>query len=295
MGDMDEFVIEAEDGTQITCYRWVPQAAPTAIVQLVHGMGEHARRYDHLAGALTNAGYVVYGHDQRGYGKTALSGQDLGTIGRAGWHGYIDDIGLVNAKSRHDFADVPVLLIGHSMGSFEVQEYLVDHSDSVDAAVLSGTAAVNLLFAEVNFNEPLDLGAFNAPFAPARTESDWLSRDEEQVDKYIADPLCGSALDPEASEAMYAGGVKVAEPASLARVRKDLPILITVGDADPVNAGMVLVTVLAERLVRAGIEDVTVASYAGARHEVFNETNRDEVIGDLLAWLAKHTHPSTES
>ncbi|MCU1657975.1 MAG: Monoacylglycerol lipase, partial [Pseudonocardiales bacterium] len=172
-------------------------------------------------------------------------------------------------------------------GSFATQQYLLDHSTDVDAVVLSGTAAIDLLEPMMDLDAPMDLSAFNAAFQPARTEFDWLSRDEEQVDRYIADPLCGFGLDIPGGKAMFAGARALADPAQVAKMRDDLPILMVVGDMDPVNGQLALVNAVVDRYRQAGLDDVTLKAYPDARHEVFNEINRDEVVADVIAWLDK--------
>jgi len=171
------------------------------------------------------------------------------------------------------------VLLGHSMGSFAVQQYLLDHSDRVDAVVLTGTTALDQLEPALDLDKPIDLAAFNAAFQPARTEFDWLSRDESIVDAYIADPRCGFGIDIDAAKDMFAGAGQVAA------TRPDLPLYIAAGELDPVNANLALLNVLVDRYRAAGLTDVTVRTYPGARHEILNETNRDEVVADILDWL----------
>jgi alpha-beta hydrolase superfamily lysophospholipase len=128
---------------------------------------------------------------------------------------------------------------------------------------------------------------FNAPFAPARTDYDWLSRDEEQVDRYVEDPYCGFGLDLEGGRQMFVSAREVADGSRLEGMRRDLPVYIAVGEHDPVNGELSLVRALVDRYQRAGLSAVTLRIYPGARHEVFNETNRAEVVGDLLTWLSE--------
>ena len=193
-------------------------------------MGEHALRYADVAVALNARGAVVYGYDHRGHGKTvAGAGLEPGDLGEGGWQGLVDDIGLVVTKARAENPGLPVLLIAHSMGSFAAQQYLLDHSGDVDAAVLSGTASIDLLEPALgDLDGPMDLAAFNARFEPARTGYEWLSRDEEQVDRYVADPMCGFGIDAAATKGMFAGARRLADPANI-EIRKDLPIYIVVG------------------------------------------------------------------
>jgi alpha-beta hydrolase superfamily lysophospholipase len=250
-------------------------------------MGEHALRYGELAGVLTARGLVVYAQDHRGHGATAPTEADYGVLGENGWSELVADIGRLTDVARAGHPGLPVVLIAHSMGSFAAQQYLVEHSDRADAVALTGTAAIDLIEAALNLDEPVDLSAFNAPFAPARTDFDWLSRDEAQVDLYVADKRCGFGLDSASAKAMFASGRPLADPAVMGQVRSDLPLYIAVGEADPVNAGLAVLTPLVDRYKAAGLEDVTVKVYPRARHEIFNETNRDEVYADLVGWISR--------
>jgi alpha-beta hydrolase superfamily lysophospholipase len=278
------FTFTGRDGTAITAYRWEPTGAPRGVVQLTHGMGEHLLRYGHLATTLAAAGFLVQGQDHRGHGATARSADALGRLGPDGWHGLVDDIDVLVERAHKRMEDVPVVLFGHSMGSFAAQQYMLDHSGRIAGLALSGTAAIDLMEPGLDLDRPIDLSAFNAPF-PNRTGYEWLSRDDAQVDAYVADPRCGFGLDVEGGKAMFARARDVADPGRLAGIRKDLPVHIMVGDRDPVNGQLALVNVLAERLRAAGLTDVTLTVWPDARHEIFNETNRDEVEADLLAWL----------
>jgi alpha-beta hydrolase superfamily lysophospholipase len=271
-------------GVQITAYRWDPDGKPAGIAQLTHGMGEHALRYGPLAEALNARGLVVYGQDHRGHGATGLAGGGYGVLGENGWVELVNDIGRLTDLANSEYPNLPLLLIGHSMGSFAIQQYLIDHSDRVNAAALTGTAAIDLLAPAMNLDEPIDLSLFNAAFAPARTDFDWLSRDEKQVDRYVKDPGCGFSLDLAGSKSLFQRAVTLAKPAEVSRIHSDLPLYIAVGDADPVNGGLTLLHPLVQRYREAGLTDITLHVYPSARHEIFNETNRDEVVADLLTW-----------
>jgi alpha-beta hydrolase superfamily lysophospholipase len=285
------FRYTSADGTEIAAYRWDPAGEPRAAVQLTHGMGEHAQRYEHVAAAFTNAGYVVYAQDQRGHGASA-DPERLGDLGKGGWAGLVDDIGMLSAHIRAEHPGLQLILLGHSMGSFAVQQYLLDHSNDVDGVVLTGTAVIDLLEPALDLDQPLDLTMFNAPFQPARTDYDWLSRDEAVVDVYVADPLCGFGIDTESAKGMFVGARRLADPAQLAGLRSSLPVYIAVGEADPVNGGLTVLTPLTDRLAAAGLVDVTVVTYPEGRHEILNETNSDEVIGSLIAWADRVAAPS---
>ena len=189
------FTYPARDGVEIVGYRWDPAGAPRAAVQLTHGMGEHVQRYGALARALTGRGLVVYGQDHRAHGATARSADELGQLGPDGWTQLVDDIDLLVSRIRDEQPGLPLVLLAHSMGSFAVQQYLLDHGDRVDAVVLTGTTALDQLEPGLDLDKPIDLAVFNAAFQPARTEFDWLSRDDAIVDAYIADPRCGFGID----------------------------------------------------------------------------------------------------
>jgi alpha-beta hydrolase superfamily lysophospholipase len=279
------FTYQARDGVEIVGYRWDPAGQPRGAVQLTHGMGEHVQRYDALARALTGRGLVVYGQDHRGHGATARSEEDLGQLGPDGWTQLVDDVDLLVSRIHDEQPGLPLVLLGHSMGSFAVQQYLLDHSDRVDAVVLTGTTALDQLEPALDLDKPIDLAAFNAAFEPARTEFDWLSRDEAIVDAYIADPRCGFGIDADAGKDMFAGARRMADPGQVAAVRPDLPLYIAAGELDPVNANLALLNVLVDRYRAAGLTNVTVRTYPGARHEILNETNRDEVVAGILSWL----------
>lgn len=283
--DPTRFQVSGTDGLPLACYRWDPSGPPRAIVQIAHGLGEHALRYAHVAHSLTAAGFVAYAHDHRGHGATVTPPSEYGVLGEGGWTALVADIGVVGSCARTDHPSVPLALIGHSMGSFAAQQYLLDHSSDVDAAVLSGTAAIDLLEPALDLDQPTELSAFNAAFQPQRTDFDWLTRDEAQVDAYVADPLCGFGLDVAGGRAMFAGARAMADPDRVAGMRADLPLYITVGEMDPVNGGLALLQPLVDRYRRAGLSDLTVRTWPGARHEVFNETNGADVVADLTEWL----------
>ena len=248
-------------------------------------MGEHVRRYGALARALTDRGLVVYGQDHRGHGATARSEEELGQLGPDGWTQLVDDVDLLVSLLRDEQPGLPLVLLGHSMGSFAVQQYLLKHRDRVDAVVLTGTTALDQLEPALDLDKPIDLAAFNAAFEPARTEFDWLSRDEAIVDAYIADPRCGFGIDVDAGQDMFAGARRMADPGQVTAIRPDLPLYIAAGELDPVNANLVLLNTVVDRYRAAGLTDVTVRTYPSARHEILNETNRDEVVASILDWL----------
>jgi alpha-beta hydrolase superfamily lysophospholipase len=267
------------DGQQLHIYRWSPEGRPKGVVQIQHGLAEHAARYRRFAEALTNAGYLVYAADARGSGHSATTG--YGQWGADGWPGWVDDVGRLTARIRQDLPELPLGLFGHSMGSFATQQHLLDHDDDADSVVLSGSTEVGWLVPVLDTDEPADLSTFNEPF-DHRTGFEWLSRDEAEVDAYMADPACGWEASPlPAIDTLTAA----ADPARVASIRSDMPILIVSGSDDPLAQGGPAVEALAEQYRAAGLADVQAKLYPGARHELLNETNRDEVTADIIAFF----------
>jgi alpha-beta hydrolase superfamily lysophospholipase len=289
----DTFSYGSADGRQLVGYRWAADGGQTGagVVVLVHGMGEHLRRYDHVASALTAQGFEVCGHDHRGHGASLAADDEPGHLGPNGWSALVDDLNQVIAQAKSDHPRLPVVVVAHSMGSFATQQFLLDHGAQVDAVALTGTAALDLLESALDLSSDLDLTAFNTPFQPARTDFDWLSRDESVVDAYLADPLCGFGIDAVSLKDMFAGARRLADPAEVARMPHDLPVYVAVGSKDPVNGALTLLSPLVDRYRAAGLSDVTVRVYDDGRHEILNEINRAEVIDDLLQWLHRVSAP----
>jgi len=295
------FTLAMPDGVSLFVYRWLPDAPPKAVVQIAHGLAEHAARYARVAEALTRAGYAVYADDHRGHGRTARTPDELGLFAeRDGWKKCIDDLWLINRRIAADHPGVPIVLLGHSLGSFMVQYFISEHGDALAGAVLSASngkpppiAPIGLLLARLErlrlgqrghspVMQALFFGAFNKPFKPARTPFDWLSRDTAEVDKYIADPLCGFESTVQLYIDLLEGLRETANPSRQVRIPKDLPIYIFNGSRDPVasNIGQLI-----DAYRAAVIKQVVHKVYPDGRHESLNETNRDAVTRDLIAWL----------
>jgi alpha-beta hydrolase superfamily lysophospholipase len=295
--DETTFTYRSADGLDIAVRRWAaPDGAGSRTVgsvQIAHGMGEHSGRYARLAQALTVHGWVVYASDHRGHGRTAVGldgtgpAEALGDFGPDGWNGLVDDLVRLGQRIALDVPDQPHLLLGHSMGSFAAQQLVLDHSRNIDGLILSGTTAVDLAATTMDPEAETDLTALNAAFEPARTPFDWLSRDTDEVDAYLADPWCGFGIDRAATASLVAAAPRLAEAEALAAIRSDLPIYVVAGSEDPLNLGLALLDLLVQRYRDAGVGDITTAYYPGARHEVFNETNRGEITTDLLRWLER--------
>jgi alpha-beta hydrolase superfamily lysophospholipase len=247
-------------------------------------MAEHAPRYRHVAEALVADGAVVYANDHRGHGRTAGSIEALGDFGEGGQAKMPQDMAILTRLARAENPGLPVILMGHSMGSLAAQAYALDYSDLIYGLALSGSTAADA-FAEVRAKTG---AAPNAAFEPARTPYDWLSRDEAMVNAYAADPYCGFAFRPGAARAPRTPGLPTwngSDPEAMKSIRPDLPIYVFAGDKDPINGELAFLRLLIDRYRAAGLRDVTFDFYADGRHEMLNEINRDEVIANLEAWI----------
>jgi len=288
---MESFSFSSDqDKLVLAAYKW-PVANPVSIVVISHGLGEHAQRYASFAQALNNAGIIVYALDHRGHGSS-IKGDTPGCFDAPGWDGLVADIAQLVRIAHNQNPNLALTLFGHSMGSFAAQSYMLDHSDDITALVLSGSAALEKLVEaqiEALTNEESGFNLFNAPFAPARTEFDWLSRDEAQVDKYIADPLCGFELDQDSTMSMLGAAAVLAEQEKTNAISNKVPVLLAAGSMDPVTGQLAYLGVLEARYDKAGFGDISKQYYEGARHEVLNETNRTEVTQAIVAWIGSKT------
>ena len=298
---MEAEYLAVDDGTRLRVRRWAPVGRPKAIVQIAHGMAEHSARYRRFAEALVGQGFAVIAHDHRGHGETAASPADLGFFAaRDGWAKVVADILAVQTAARVAWPGLPMLLFGHSMGSFAAQDFIAEHGSTLAGVVLcasNGTAppAVGRMFARI---ERLRLGArgrskilhgqafgaFNKRIANPRTEFDWLSRDPVEVDAYAADPLCGFVATNQFWIDVLDALPRLATDAHKQRVPKVLPILSVAGTADPVSAGGRGLVPLIDGYRRAGLQ-VEHRLYKDARHELLNEINRDQVTAEVVGWL----------
>ncbi len=298
------FTLAAPGGVELFVHRWLPDRPAKAAVQIVHGLAEHGARYERLASALTQAAYAVYVHDQRGHGRTAKSRDELGFFAaQDGWRLCLEDIQRVNRHIAGEQPGLPIVLLGHSMGATLAQQFISEHGEGLAGVVLSGAsgkppplAALGRLVARIErlrlglrgrsaLIRALTFGGFNKKFAPARTDFDWLSRDPAEVDKYVADPLCGFNSSVQLWIDLLDALPEVARPARQARIPKSLPIYVVAGSRDPVSEDTKGLVRLLGAYRSAGLARVTHRFYPEARHELFNETNREEATRDLVAWL----------
>lgn len=291
-------------GAQLCLYQMNAGKRAKGIVHINHGMAEHGARYARFATKLTNAGYHVIAHDHRGHGKTTAPDAPLGVFSNAdGLSKTIDDILHVNQLAHAINPDLPVVLFGHSMGTILGFNYMLHHPDTVDAVALWNAgfdtgmlAAVykSLLKVERMFKgsdvpsaiaNKLTFEDWNKKFAPNRTISDWLSRDHDEVDKYVADPLCGFPVSIglwlDTLEAVYYG----ADDNNLKSLPNSLPVHLVAGGVDPCTNKGAAVEKLAEHLTNAGMKEVSLNILPDTRHESLNEINRDETTAEFIKWL----------
>ena len=268
------FRYEGADGTGLAGFRWQADGVtPKALLQLAHGAGEHAGRYFERLAPVMAAGFRVYAADHRGHGLT--SGMDgLGDFGPGGAAAVVDDMAVLSRLARAENSGLPLVLMGHSMGAMMAQAYVLEHSDLIDALVLSGTTGPGARIAAERLNDGFE----------GRTPYDWLSRDPVEVDKYLADPFCGIRFTEASMTSFLALRERTPGAADLARIKRGLPVYVLVGDADPINQKMEGLTPMVDAWRAAGL-DVTLKVYPGGRHEMLNETNRDEVVAHLVRWL----------
>ena len=284
------------DDVEVFYCSWLTSEAPRGMVVISHGAAEHSGRYARFAAALNAAGYGVLAADHRGHGETSKS-TGRGLTGPRGLSGILDDMERVVSLAQESADGAPVALFGHSMGSVFALRYAQTRPATINALILSGPIGVMAGVADMipQLEGALAAGmgdapaadalvGFNAAFEPARTDFDWLSRDEAEVDAYLADPLCGANVPLSygyllaMSEGLRDGVIDAqALPSSL-------PVLVIAGERDPVSAFTAQSHQLAE-VLRAAHVPLTERYYPDARHELLNETNRDEVQKDIIEWL----------
>jgi alpha-beta hydrolase superfamily lysophospholipase len=279
------FRFTSTDGLRVACARWDSPGPMRGVVQIAHGMGEHIGRYIGTIEVLVSAGLTVYGNDHRGHGRTAPSATHFGDFGEGGFDLLVEDMIRLSRIAQEENPDQPFILLGHSMGSFAAQQYVLDHSREIDGLILSGSGALDGL-ARLASSAPAGTNILNAPFEPARTPFDWLSRDSAVVDAFINDPLCFPNLQPAAFASFLAAAPRLSDPAILRNIRNDLPIYLFSGSKDPVGQQLEGVRLLMERYRNAGIHDIDHDFYPGGRHEMLNEINRGEVRAHLLGWIS---------
>ncbi len=301
MARMSEFTFLSSDGqTALSAREYLPEGDPVGIVQIVHGIAEHIARYDAFAAFLAEHGYIVVMHDQLGHGKSAPDEAHLGFFSEEnGWEKAVQDIRSLHDKTAAKYPGKPYFIFGHSMGSFIARNYTAKYND-VQAAIFCGTSGKNpaapiaIKLASFvgksrgsrhksEFINNLAFGNYNKKFDNVKTEFDWLTRDEAEVQKYIDDKYCGFLFTAAGYKDLFSVLNSVSGKDWYEQLSTDIPVLVVSGSMDPVGDYSKGVTQVAEDLKATG-HDVTLKLFDGDRHEILNETNRDEVEDYIAAW-----------
>ena len=293
-------------GAKLQLYKMEAKGNARAVVHINHGMCEHLGRYERFANYLAGNGYHTIGHDHRGHGETTAPDAPLGQFAKSdGWDKVIADVDAVNEEARNRYPDLPIVYFGHSMGAIIGLNYCIRHSDKIKLCALwnsgvdggpllmlygfllkmermfKGSDVPSLIAKKLAFED------WNNKFKPNRTQSDWLSRDEDEVDKYLSDPLCGfdasNSLWMDLLEGIKTGGNDL----QLSKIRNDLPMHMLAGGRDPCSDMGRAVERLHDRLKKTGIKDITLSIHDENRHEALNELNRGEVMHEFVEWLDK--------
>lgn len=300
-----DFNFQSSDGTDIKVYHWeTPEINPHGIIQIAHGMAEHALRYEPFAKWITKQGFIVYANDHRGHGGSYATKKDKGFFAkRGGFSKVVEDLQKITSIIQKQHPNLPIFLLGHSMGSFLIRRYIQIDASGITGAILSGTGGDQKLIGKIGLSlakieqkikgphalspmmDKLIFGNYNKNFSPARTKFDFLSRDNDVVDKYIADENCGFICTTSFYVDLLAGLALIHRNEEIAKTPKHLPIFLLAGDMDPVGDEGKGVQAVYEQYVEHGCENVSLKLYEDGRHEMLNELNRDEVFQDIANWL----------
>lgn len=303
----NEFTFPSADGkTGIHAVEWLPEGHPRAVLQVSHGVAEYVLRYEPLAEYLTARGFAVAGHDHLGHGGSVAPGGARLYFGPKGsWNWVVDDLYTRYNLLKKQFPDIPLFLLGHSMGSFLARTYLIRYPGTVDGAVIMGTGQMSPALVAAGRTvaalerrrvgedqasptvDRLAFGAYNKQFAPNRTGFDWLSLNPENVDRYIADPLCGGSASIGLFREMLGGLRFIAKPGNLKKMNANTPVLFLSGAMDPVGECGKGVQRAYRSFLKAGARDVSIQLYPELRHEILNEACREDVCHDLYLWLTE--------
>lgn len=303
---VEDFYFTSSIGNKIYAKMWRNKEIEQyrGIVQLVHGMQEHIERYDEFAKEIANNGYIVVGHDHLGHGRTVKNEEDFGYFSKEnGWEHLSQDVHILQKEISGKYPNLPYIIFGHSMGSLVVRTYLTKYDDNLTGVILSGTSGQKsglitgqiltkfiMLLKGERYRSPLleylITGSFNKKFKPNRTKADWTTRDEEVVDKYQKDPLCGINFTTNGYLNLLKGSYYLSKQKNINKTAK-VPILLISGDKDPVGGMGKGVIRVENMLKKAGLQDVTIRLFKDARHELTNEINKDEVYYVIFNWLNK--------
>ena len=298
------FTYPSADGvTQIHAIEWTPEGEIRAVLQLCHGMVEFIDRYDEFAQYLITRGVLVVGHDHLGHGESVQNEEQYGFFHETEGNTYvIRDIHKLRMATQAKYTGVPYFMLGHSMGSFLIRQYMKTHGQNLSGVIVMGTGDQPPLMVSAgkilcriiaglkgwNYRSKLvdnmAFGSYNKRFEPARTPKDWLTKDEKVVDEYLANPWCTFRFTVNAYYHMFCGMQVLADKRSLERIPKDLPIFFVAGAEDPVGNFGKSVEKVYQKYKQCGIRDVRIKLYENDRHEILNETDRQKVFEDLAEW-----------
>ena len=282
----------------------IPEGTPRAVLQISHGIAEYIDRYDDFMQFLAENGIAAIGEDHLGHGKSVHSDADLGFFAeKNGWNYVVEDMKILHDTAKKKFPGVPFIAFGHSMGSFLTRTYIIKYPDDFDYVILSGTGhqsagligfalALSNVLTKVNGPRSrgdalnnIAFGSYCSKIENPRTPFDWLSRNEANVDKYIADPMCGFVATTSLYRDMMSGIKFIINDKNIAKMNKDVPVYFMSGADDPVGDYGDGVNKAYDAFCKAGLKDIKIKLYPSGRHEMLNETNAPEVYSDILAWI----------
>ena len=307
MAEITEFTFPSSTGKNtIHAYKCLPEGKPRGVVQIAHGITEYMGRYKGFMSFLADKGFVAVGNDHLGHGRSAETPEELGIFDeKDGWSRVLDDMDKLHDMMKEEYPDIPYIFFGHSMGSFLTRHYIILHPDKPDLAIICGTghqarpivmSGLGIAEAAVKMNGPrrkgeklndLAFGAYNKGIDNIRTDHDWLTRDTDSVDEYMADPLCGFIPCVSLFRDMLTGVSFITDPANIARMNKELPILFISGWKDPVGEYGAGVKRAFRAFCEAGMKHVHIKLYPNDRHELLNEIDKDDVMNDICGWIDK--------
>ena len=302
-----EFYYLSRDGkTQIHAVEWMPEDEPKGVLQICHGMVEYIERYHEFAEYLCRHGYYVTGHDHLGHGKSVKDETEYGYFPKKnGNRCVIGDIHQLRMITSKKYPGVPYLMLGHSMGSFLLRQYLTEHGEGLAGVVIMGTGYQPMAVLEAGqllcrvtalfkgwkyrskFVDNLSFGSFNKRFEPGETGREWVTSDTELCRRYVEDPMCMFRFTVGGYYQMFEGMKVLSRAGSMAQIPRDLPVLFTAGADDPVGAFGKSVKKVYKKYKSAGMKKVAIKLYAGGRHEILNETIRNQVYEDLFVWCER--------
>lgn len=300
-----EYSVPSKSGiADVFARMWMPDEGVKAIFQIAHGMAEHGERYEEFAAFLCEKGFAVLVDDHVGHGKSVKSDDDLGYFGEnGGWDAFVEDERSLTELIKTEMPDLPIVFFGHSMGSFIAREYIRRYGNDarIKAAIFCGTSGKNPASAiavklagaiakakgsrhRSKFIDKIAFGTYNSKISDAKTSFDWLSTDSAIVDKYIADKYCGYLFTAVGYRDLFTILDRVSGKDWFNAIDKNIPILITSGEEDPVGLYGKGIKQVYNDLKLADKKDVTLKLYPGMRHEILNEVNRAQVYEDIAAW-----------